>query len=228
MNKKTVKDIDLKGKRVLMRVDFNVPMDGGRVTDDKRIRPSLPTIQYLLEHGASLILMSHLGRPKPGFDPEFSLKPAADVLAGLLGKPVQMAPDCVGPAVEKMAGAMKTGEVLMLENTRFQPGEEQNDPGLAKQMASLGEVSVDDAFGSAHRAHASTEGVAHLLPAVSGFLMEQELEYLGQAIDNPKHPYIAILGGAKISDKIGVIENLLSKADRVLVGGGMANTFLKA
>jgi len=228
MNKKTVRDIDLKGKRVLMRVDFNVPMDGGQVTDDKRIRASLPTIQYVLDQGASLVLMSHLGRPKNGPDPEFSLAPAAKVLAGLLGKAVQMAPDCVGPAVEKLASALKPGEVLMLENTRFHAGEEKNDTGLAKQMAALGQVYVDDAFGSAHRAHASTEGVAHFLPAVSGLLMEQELEYLGRATSNPEHPYIAILGGAKISDKIAVVENLLTKCDKLIIGGGMANTFLAA
>ncbi len=228
MNKKTVKDIDIKGKRVLMRVDFNVPMAGGKVTDDKRIRASLPTIQYVLDHGASLVLMSHLGRPKAGPDPEFSLKPASEVLATLLGKPVQMAPDCVGPEVEKLAKALKPGEVLMLENTRFHPGEEKNDMVLAKQMAELGDVYVNDAFGSAHRAHSSTEGVTHYLPAVSGFLMEQELEYLGRATSNPEHPYIAILGGAKISDKIGVVENLLTKCDRLIIGGGMANTFLAA
>ena len=173
MNKKTVKDIDLKGKRVLMRVDFNVPMQAGKVTDDKRIKASLPTIQYVLSQGASLILMSHLGRPKGGPDPEFSLKAASEVLAGLLSKPVQMAPDCVGPEVEKLAKALKPGDVLMLENTRFHAGEEKNDPNLAKQMAALGEVYVNDAFGSAHRAHSSTEGVARFLPAVSGFLMEQ-------------------------------------------------------
>ncbi len=228
MNKKTVRDIDLKGKRVLMRVDFNVPMEGGKVTDDKRIRASLPTIQYVLDQGASLILMSHLGRPKGGPDPEFSLAPAAQVLSGLLGRPVQMAPDCIGPEVQKMAAAMKPGEVLMLENTRFHAGEEKNDMDMAKQLASLGQVYVNDAFGSAHRAHASTEGVAHFLPAVSGFLMEQELEYLGRATANPEHPYIAILGGAKISDKIAVVENLLTKCDRLIIGGGMANTFLAA
>jgi len=228
MDKKTVKDIDLKGKRVLMRVDFNVPMQDGKVTDDKRIKASLPTIQYVLDQGASLILMSHLGRPKGGFDPEFSLKPAAEVLSGLLGKPVQMAPDCVGPEVEKMAKALKPGDVLLLENTRFHPEEEKNDMTLAKQMAALGEVYVNDAFGSAHRAHSSTEGVAHFLPAVSGFLMEQELEYLGRATSNPEHPYIAILGGAKISDKILVVENLLAKCDKLIIGGGMANTFLAA
>ena len=228
MNKKTVKDINIKGKRVLMRVDFNVPMQDGKVTDDKRIKASLPTIQYVLDQGASLILMSHLGRPKGGPDPEFSLKAASEVLSSLLGKPVKMAPDCVGPEVEKMAKALKPGEVLMLENTRFHAGEEKNDLELAKQMASLGEVYVNDAFGSAHRAHSSTEGVARFLPAVSGFLMEQELEYLGRAVSNPEHPYIAILGGAKISDKILVVETLLSKCDKLIIGGGMANTFLAA
>ncbi len=228
MDKKTVKDIDIKGKRVLMRVDFNVPMQGGKVTDDKRIKASLPTIQYVLDQGASLVLMSHLGRPKGGPDPEFSLKAASEVLASLLGKPVQMAPDCVGPEVEKLAKALKPGQVLMLENTRFHAGEEKNDMALAKQMAALGDVYVNDAFGSAHRAHSSTEGVAHFLPAVSGFLMEQELEYLGRATSNPEHPYIAILGGAKISDKIAVVENLLTKCDRLIIGGGMANTFLAA
>jgi phosphoglycerate kinase len=228
MNKKTVKDIDLKGKRVIMRVDFNVPMADGKVTDDKRIRASLPTIKYVLDQGASLILMSHLGRPKGGPSAEFSLKAASEVLAGLLGKPVQMAPDCIGPEVTKMAAALKPGDVLMLENTRFHEGEEKNDLELAKALASLGEIYVNDAFGSAHRAHSSTEGIAHFLPAVSGFLMEQELEYLGRATSNPEHPYIAILGGAKISDKIAVVENLLKKCDKLIVGGGMANTFLAA
>jgi phosphoglycerate kinase len=226
--KKTVKDIDLKNKRVLMRVDFNVPMADGKVTDDKRIKAALPTINYVLEQGASLLLMSHLGRPKGGPDPEFSLKAASEVLAGLLGKPVQMAPDCVGPEVEKMAKALKPGDILMLENTRFHKGEEKNDLDLAKQMAALGEVYVNDAFGSAHRAHSSTEGIARFLPAVSGFLMEQELEYLGRAVANPEHPYIAILGGAKISDKILVVETLLAKCDKLIIGGGMANTFLAA
>jgi len=228
MNKKTVRDVDLKGKRVLMRVDFNVPMKEGVVTDDKRIRAALPTIQYVLDQGASVILMSHLGRPKGGPDPEFSLKPAAEALGNLLGKPVQMAPDTVGPEVEKMAGALQPGDVLMLENTRFYKGEEKNDLELAKQMARLGDVYVNDAFGSAHRAHSSTEGVARFLPAVSGFLMEQELEYLGRATSNPERPYVAILGGAKISDKILVVENLLAQCDKLLIGGGMANTFLKA
>src|SRR5687768_3702055 len=228
MNKKTVKDIDIKGKRVLMRVDFNVPMKDGKVTDDKRIRAALPTIKYVLEQGASLILMSHLGRPTSASDPAFSLHPTSEVLSALLGTPVQMAPDCVGPEVEKMAKALKPGEVLMLENTRFHDEEEQNDPGFAKQLAALGDVYVNDAFGSAHRAHASTEGVARFLPAGSGFLMEQELEYLGRAVAHPEHPYIAILGGAKISDKILVVETLLSKCDKLIIGGGMANTFLAA
>jgi phosphoglycerate kinase len=228
MNKKTVKDIDLKGKRVLMRVDFNVPMQDGKVTDDKRIKASLPTIKYVLDQGASLILMSHLGRPKGGPDPEFSLRAAAEVLSSHLGIPVKMAPDTVGPEVEAMARELKPGEVLMLENTRFHKGEEKNDLDLAKQMAALGDVYVNDAFGSAHRAHSSTEGVARFLPAVSGFLMEQELEYLGRAVANPEHPYIAILGGAKISDKILVVETLLSKCDQLIIGGGMANTFLAA
>jgi phosphoglycerate kinase len=235
MAKKTIRDIDVQDKRVLMRVDFNVPMQAGIVTDDKRIRAALPTIQYALDHGASVILMSHLGRPKGTgadgvhpIDPEFSLGPAAGVLGKLLGRPVQMAPDCVGPEVEAMAQALKPGDVLMLENTRFHKGEEKNDLELARQLAKLGDVYVNDAFGSAHRAHASTEGVARFLPAVSGFLMEQELEYLGRATENPAHPYVAILGGAKISDKITVVENLLTKCDTLIIGGGMANTFLAA
>jgi phosphoglycerate kinase len=228
MNKKTVRDIDIKGKRVLMRVDFNVPMQNGKVSDDKRIRASVPTIKYVLDQGASLILMSHLGRPKGGPDPEFSLRPAAEVLSSLLGIPVKMAPDSVGAEVEAMAKELKPGEVLMLENTRFHAGEEKNDLNLARQMAALADVYVNDAFGSAHRAHSSTEGVARFLPAVSGFLMEQELKYLGRAVSNPEHPYVAILGGAKISDKISVVETLLSKADKLIIGGGMANTFMAA
>jgi phosphoglycerate kinase len=228
MNKKTVKDIDLKGKRVFMRVDFNVPMAEGKVTDDKRIKAALPTIKYCLEQGASLLLASHLGRPKGGPDPEFSLRAASEVLAGHLGIPVKMAPDCVGPEIEAMAKELKPGEVIMLENTRFHKGEEKNDLELAKQMAALADVYVNDAFGSAHRAHSSTEGIARFLPAVSGFLMEQELEYLGRAVANPEHPYVAILGGAKISDKILVVETLLSKCDKLIIGGGMANTFLAA
>jgi len=228
MDKKTVRDVDLKGKRVLMRVDFNVPMADGVVTDDKRIRASLPTIKYVLEQGASVLLMSHLGRPKGQPNPEFSLKAASEVLSGLLERPVIMAPDCVGSEVESISRNLKPGEVVLLENTRFHAGEEKNDPELAKQMARLGDIYVNDAFGSAHRAHSSTEGVARYLPAVSGFLMEQELEYLGRAVNKPEHPYIAILGGAKISDKILVVESLLSKCDKLIIGGGMANTFLAA
>jgi phosphoglycerate kinase len=228
MNKKTVRDIDLKGKHVLMRVDFNVPMAQGVVTDDKRIRAALPTIQYVLDQGASLILMSHLGRPKGGADPQFSLKAAAETLGKLLGRPIQMAPDCIGPEVEALAKALKPGEVLMLENVRFHKEEEKNDPEFARKLASLGDVYVNDAFGSAHRAHASTEGVARYLPAVSGFLMEKELEYLSRATENPARPYVAILGGAKISDKIAVVENLLNRCDTLIIGGGMANTFLAA
>jgi phosphoglycerate kinase len=228
MNKKTVKDIDLKNKRVLMRVDFNVPMQDGKVTDDKRIRAALPTIRYVLDQDASLILMSHLGRPKGEPDPAFSLRAASEVLTTLIDQPVKMAPDCVGAEVEAMAKELQPGEILMLENTRFHAGEEKNDPVLAKQMAALADVYVNDAFGSAHRAHASTEGVAKFLPAVSGFLMEKELEYLGRAVANPEHPYVAILGGAKISDKLPVVETLLAKCDKLIVGGGMANTFLAA
>jgi phosphoglycerate kinase len=225
----TVRDISLESKHVLMRVDFNVPMANGVVTDDKRIKAALPTIEYVIDQGGALVLMSHLGRPKgTGFEPDFSLKAASETLAKLLGKPVQMAPDCVGPDVEAIAKALKPGDVLMLENTRFHKGEEKNDLDLARQMAALGDVFVNDAFGSAHRAHASTEGVARFLPAVSGFLMEQELEYLGRATDNPAHPYVAILGGAKVSDKIAVIENLLTRCDTLIIGGGMANTFLAA
>jgi phosphoglycerate kinase len=227
-NKKTVKDIDVQGKRILVRVDFNVPIQDGKITDDTRIRAALPTIQYLLSQGAAVILCSHLGRPKGGPDPAFSLKPVAEYLGKLLNQPVIFAQDCIGPIAEKAALSLKPGDVLVLENTRFHPEEEKNDPGMAKQLASLADIYVNDAFGSAHRAHASTEGVAHFLPAVAGFLMEKEIQYLGQAIDNPKRPFVAILGGAKVSDKIGVIKNLLNKADTVLIGGGMANTFFKA
>jgi phosphoglycerate kinase len=227
-NKKSISDIDVKGKRVLVRVDYNVPIKEGKVGDDTRITASLPTLNYLLEHGAALVLFSHLGRPKGGPDPKYSLKPVAGHLAGLTGRPVAFAEDCVGPAAEAAAQALKPGEILLLENTRFHAGEEKNDLDLAKKMAALADVYVNDAFGSAHRAHSSTEGVARFLPAVSGFLMEKEIQYLGQAIAAPKKPFIAILGGAKISDKIGVIKNLLTKADQVLIGGGMANTFFKA
>ena len=227
-NKKLITDIDVKGKRVLVRVDFNVPIKEGKVKDDTRIQAALPTIKYLLEHGASVILFSHLGRPKDGPDPEFSMRPTAVHLSRLLGKPVAFAEEAVGEVAEKAAKALKPGDVLVLENTRFHKGETKNDLELAKKWANLADLYVNDAFGSAHRAHSSTEGVAQFLPAVGGFLMEKEIQYLGQAIANPKHPFIAILGGAKISDKIGVIRNLLLKADQVLIGGGMANTFFKA
>jgi phosphoglycerate kinase len=227
-NKKSITDIDVRGKRVLVRVDYNVPIKDDKITDDTRIVAAMPTLEYLLNHGAAVILFSHLGRPKGGPDPKYSLRPVAAHLSGLLGKPVAFVDDCVGPVAEAASKVLKPGEVLVLENTRFHPEEEKNDPELAKKMASLADIYVNDAFGSAHRAHASTEGVAHYLPAVAGFLMEKEIQYLGQAIADPKRPFIAILGGAKISDKIGVIRNLLTKADKVLIGGGMANTFFKA
>ena len=227
MNKKTVRDVDLKGKRVLMRADFNVPLEDGKITDDTRIRAALPTIKYILEQGASLILMSHLGRPK-GPDPALSLRPVAERLSELLGREVKMAPDCVGNEVKAMAEALKPGEVLLLENTRFHKGESKNDPEFTAQLASLGEIFVNDAFGTAHRSHASNVGVSQHLPAVAGFLIEKEIEFLSKATENPEHPYVVILGGAKVSDKIGVIENLLGKADTILIGGGMANTFFKA
>ena len=226
--KKTISDIDVKGKRLLVRVDFNVPIKDGAVGDDTRIRAALPTLEYLLEHGAAVILCSHLGRPKDGPDPKYSLKPVAAHLGKLIGKPVAFAGDCIGPVAEKAAKALKPGEVLLLENTRFHPEEEKNNPEMAKQLAALADIYVNDAFGSAHRAHASTEGVAKYLPAVAGFLMEKEIQYLGAAVADPSKPFVAILGGAKISDKIGVIENLLTKADTILIGGGMANTFFKA
>jgi phosphoglycerate kinase len=227
-NKKTIRDIDVKDKRVLVRVDFNVPVKEGVVGDDTRIRAALPTINYLLENGAALILCSHLGRPKGEVKPEFSLRPVAEYLGKLIDKPVAFAEDCIGPKAEDAAKALKPGDVLLLENTRFHAGETKNDPEIAKQLASLADVYVNDAFGSAHRAHASTEGVAQFLPAVAGFLLEKEIKYLGQAVANPEKPFVAILGGAKISDKIGVIKNLLTKADSILIGGGMANTFFKA
>lgn len=226
--KKTIRDIDVQGKRVLVRVDFNVPIKDGKVGDDTRIRAALPTLQYLLENGAALILASHLGRPKGGPDSKYSLRPVAEHLSGLLGHPVAFVEDCIGTVAEQAAAALQPGDILLLENTRFHPEEEKNDPEMARQLAKLADIFVNDAFGSAHRAHASTEKVAHYLPAVAGFLMEAEIQYLGQAIENPEHPFIAILGGAKISDKIGVIRNLLKTADQVLIGGGMANTFFKA
>jgi len=230
VDKKTVRDIDVKGKRVLVRVDFNVPLDKatGAITDDTRIRASLPTIQYLIEHGARVILCSHLGRPDGKVNEKMRLRPCAERLGQLLGKPVAYVTDCIGPEVEKAAKALKNGDVLLLENTRFYPEEEANDPAFAKKLAAVAQVYVNDAFGTAHRAHASTEGVAHYLPAVSGFLMEKELAMLGKATGTPERPFAAVIGGAKIADKIGVLENLLTKVDVLLIGGGMANTFLKA
>lgn len=224
---KTVRDLDVDGKRVLVRCDFNVPLENGRITDDRRITEALPTIKYLLDHGASVILASHLGRPK-GVTPEFSLKPVATRLSELLGKEVPLLPDCVGPEVEVICAALKPGDVVLLENVRFHPEEEKNDPEFARQLASLAQAYVNDAFGTAHRAHASTEGVAHDLPSAAGFLIEKEIEYLGKALDNPKRPFIAIMGGSKVKDKIAVIENLLPKVDKLLIGGGMVFTFYKA
>lgn len=229
MNKKTIKDINVQGKRVLVRVDFNVPMEEGQVTDDRRIQAALPTINYLLDHGASVILMSHLGRPKGSPNPKYSMGPVAAKLQELLGRPVKKLDDCVGPEVEAACQAMRPGDVTLLENTRFYKEEEKNEPTFSAKLAVLGQVYVNDAFGSAHRAHASTVGVTDTLrPAVAGFLMEKELEYLGKALADPDKPFLAIMGGAKISDKIAVIENLLSKVDSLLIGGGMANTFFVA
>ncbi len=227
-DKKTVKDVDLKNKKVLVRVDFNVPLKDGVVGDDTRIQAALPTIKYLLDQNAAVILCSHLGRPKTAADTQYSLKPVAEYLDKLIPQSVKFASDCIGPVAEKAAQDLKPGEVLVLENTRFHPEEKKNDPEMAKQLASLADIFVNDAFGTAHRAHASTVGVADYLPAVAGFLLEKEIKYLGQAVSDPKRPFVAILGGAKISDKIGVIRNLLTKADQILIGGGMANTFFKA
>jgi 3-phosphoglycerate kinase len=229
MNKKTIRDINLAGKRVLVRVDFNVPIENGVITSDKRIRESVPTIQYILEQKPkAVILMSHLGRPKDAPEPKYSLAPVAPALAALIGRSVHFAEDCIGPVAEKAVANLPDGGVLLLENTRFYKGESKNDQDMARQLAALGDIYVNDAFGSAHRAHASTVGVTEYLPAVAGFLMEKELDYLATAIENPKRPFVAILGGAKVSDKIAVIEALLDKVDKLLIGGGMANTFLKA
>jgi phosphoglycerate kinase len=229
--KKTVADVDVKGKRVLMRVDFNVPVEDGRITDDRRIVQALPTIKDVINRGGRLILMSHLGRPKKGPEAKYSLKPTVDRLSQLLGKPVQFATDSIGPEVEKQANALKDGEVLVLENVRFHPQEEKNDAEFAKQLAKLGDVYVNDAFGTAHREHGSTFGAAQVLagkPRVIGYLIQKELKFLGDAISNPKRPFVAILGGAKVSDKIEVIKQLLGKADTVLIGGAMAYTFFLA
>ncbi len=228
MNKKSVSDVDVRGKKVLVRVDFNVPLQDGKVTDDTRIRAALPTIQYLQGQGARVLLASHLGRPKGQVVPEFSLAPAAKRLSELLGQPVPLTPDCVGPAAQASVDKLQDGDVLLLENVRFHAAEEKNDPAFARQLADLADLFVNDAFGSAHRAHASTVGVAAYLPAVAGFLLQKEIEIMGKALADPVHPFVAILGGAKVSDKIGVIENLLGKVDVLVIGGGMANTFLKA
>ena len=228
MAKKTVRDIDMKNKKVLVRVDFNVPLKNGEITDDTRITAALPTLKYILDQkGASLILMSHLGRPKKGPDKENSLAPVAKRLSQLLGKNVTLAPDCIGPEVEKTVKAMKPGDVVLLENVRFHPEEEKNDPVFAKALASLGDVYVNDAFGTAHRAHASTEGVARIVPGVAGFLMEKEITFLGGVLENPEKPFVAIIGGAKVSTKIAVLESLLPKVSTFIIGGGMAYTFLK-
>lgn len=229
MDKKTVRDLDVAGKKVLVRVDFNVPLnDKGEITDDTRITASLPTIQYLLEQKAAIILMAHLGRPKGQVKPELSLAPVAKHLGKLLGKKILFAPDCVGEAAQAAASKLKPGHILLLENLRFHKEEEKNDMEFAEKLASLADLYVNDGFGVSHRAHASVEGVTHFLPAAAGFLLEKEIQYVGQAVTNPLHPFVAIIGGAKVSDKIGVISNLLDKVDTLLIGGGMANTFLAA
>ena len=228
-NKKTVEDIDVSGKRVLVRVDFNVPLDADfHVTDDTRIVGALKTINYLCEKGARVILASHLGRPKNGFEAKYSMKPATGKLSELLGKPVIQASDVIGDDARAKVAALKAGEVLVLENVRFHPEEEKNDPEFAKTLASLADIYVNDAFGTAHRAHASTEGVAKYLPAVCGFLIKKEIDFMGTALSNPERPFVAILGGAKVSDKIEVIENLIDKCDSIIIGGGMAYTFIRA
>jgi len=227
IGKKTVRDVDVAGKRVLLRADLNVPLEHGRVLDDTRIREAVPTIHYLLEQGAAVVVCSHLGRPKR-VDPSLSLAPVAARLGELLGQPVPLAPDCVGEKAHHAAAALASGSVMMLENLRFHPEEEEDDPAFARQLASLADIFVNDAFGSAHRAHASTEGVTHYLPAVAGFLMEKEVRYLSRLVTDPPRPFAAVIGGAKVSTKIAAIDHLLPKLDALLLGGGMANTFLKA
>ena len=228
LNKKTIEDIDVKGKRVLVRCDFNVPLKDGVITDDKRIRESLPTIKYLAEHGAKVILCSHLGRPKGEFKPEFSMAPVAKRLSELLGKDVALATDVIGDSAHELASKLGEGDVMLIENVRFHKEEEKNDPEFSKQLASLAEIYVNDAFGTAHRAHSSTAGVADYLPAVCGYLIQKEISIMGKALSDPKRPFVAILGGAKVSDKIAVITNLLDKVDTLIVGGGMAYTFKAA
>lgn len=228
MKKKSIADVDVRGKRVFCRVDFNVPLKGGRVADDTRIRAALPTIRHLTERGAKVILASHLGRPKGQVKEELRLTPVAGRLSELLGKPVDKADEVIGPSVTERVARLEEGQILLLENVRFHPGEEKNDPDLAKAFADLADLYVNDAFGAAHRAHASTEGIARHLPAVAGFLLQRELEVLGEALESPERPFTAIIGGAKVKDKIGVIENLLDKVDNLLIGGGLSNTFIKA
>lgn len=228
VNKKSIRDVELRGKRVFCRVDFNVPMENGEITDDTRIRAALPTIQYLVENGAKVILASHLGRPKGKVVEEMRLTPVAARLAEYLGQPVAKVDEVIGPEVEHRVAELKEGEVLLLENVRFHPGEEENDPELAKAFAKLADLYVNDAFGTAHRAHASTAGIAEYIPAVAGFLMQKELDTLGQAMTNPERPFTAIIGGAKVKDKIGVIQNLLDKVDHLIIGGGLSFTFIRA
>ena len=226
MNKKTIEDIQVKGKKVFVRVDFNVPMDENQnITNDTRIRATLPTINYLLEQGAAVILACHLGRPTEAKEPKFSTKPIVARLSELLGKPVKFAEDCVGPVAEKAAAALKAGEVLLLENLRYHKGEKKNDPEFAKQLAALADVAVDDAFGVAHRAHAANVGITQYIETVAGYLMEKEIRFIGQTLENPQRPFVAILGGAKVSDKIGVISNMIDKVNTIIIGGGMAHTF---
>lgn len=227
-NKKSIEDIEVKGKKVLVRCDFNVPLKDGKITNDKRIKESLPTIKYLMENGAKVILCSHLGRPKGEFLPEFSLKPVAERLTELLAKEVKLSNDVAGEDTIKIAQSLNNGDVMLMENVRFEKGETKNDPELSKKLASVAEIFVNDAFGTAHRAHCSTAGVADYLPAVCGYLIEKEIKIMGDALNNPQRPFVAILGGAKVSDKIGVIKNLISKVDTIIVGGGMAYTFAKA
>ncbi|WP_404803598.1 phosphoglycerate kinase [Lysinibacillus sp. S1] len=228
LNKKTMKDIDVKGQRVFVRVDFNVPMADGAITDETRIRAAIPTIEYLVEQGAKVILASHLGRPKGEVKEEMRLTAVGIRLAELMGKPVTKLDESIGQAVEEAVANMQDGDILLLENVRFHAGEEKNDPTLAQQFAQLADIYVNDAFGAAHRAHASTEGIAKHIPAVSGFLMQKELDVLGKALSNPEHPFTAIIGGAKVKDKIGVIESLLEKVDHLIIGGGLSFTFIKA
>ncbi|MBS1728611.1 MAG: phosphoglycerate kinase [Armatimonadetes bacterium] len=228
MTAPSIRDFDFAGKKVLVRCDFNVPLENGQITDDRRISEAMPTIQYLLEKGAAVILCSHLGRPKGGPSPEFSLKPVANRLSAFLYKEVRLLPDCVGKEVEAACRALKPGDVVLLENVRFHAEEEKNDPAFAKQLASLADFYVNDAFGTAHRAHASTAGVADYLPSAAGFLIDKEIEYLGKAVNEPKRPLVAVMGGSKVHDKIALIDNMLPKVDRLLIGGGMVFTFLKA